>query len=91
LYSRIIAVCDTYDAITTNRLYQKAKEPEMVIKILKECRGTQLDPELIDLFMGMVIKNDELLTLTVPRPEEVANGSGQYQLVPVTLPLSSRK
>jgi HD-GYP domain-containing protein (c-di-GMP phosphodiesterase class II) len=88
-YSRIISVCDTYDAITTNRSYQKAKEPELVIKILKECRGTQLDPELIDLFMGIVVKTDGLFTLSVPRPDEVANGSGQYKLQPLTLPLRS--
>jgi HD-GYP domain-containing protein (c-di-GMP phosphodiesterase class II) len=89
LYARIIAVCDTYDAITTNRSYQKAKEPEMVIKILKDCRGTQLDPELVDILLNLVVKTEGLLTLSVPKPEEVLTGSGQYVIRPVTLPLKS--
>ncbi|MFI5305556.1 MAG: HD domain-containing phosphohydrolase [Nitrospiria bacterium] len=86
LFSRIIAVCDTYDAITTNRSYQKAKDPEMVIKILKECRGSQLDPDLIDLFMEIVVKSDGLLTLSVPKPGETIDGSSHSIIEPVTLP-----
>ena len=89
LFSRIIAVCDTYDAITTNRSYQKAKDPDLVIKILKECRGTQLDPELIDLFMGIVVKSDGLLTLSVLKPDEINKGSGQFLIQPVTLHLKN--
>lgn len=87
IFSRIIAVCDTYDAITTNRSYQKAYEPEQVIKILKGCRGTQLDPELIDVFLGLILKNDGLLKLAVPEAPRSFELSGADFLKPAIFSL----
>ena len=48
---RIIALADTYDAMTSTRSYRKALEHEVAIEETKRCAGTQFDPVLADLFV----------------------------------------
>ena len=52
--SRIIAIADTYDAITNERPYSKAIDKETAIKEIKRCAGTQLDPQIVDIFINEV-------------------------------------
>jgi hypothetical protein len=54
LGARIILVCDTIDAMTTDRPYRKRLGLEVVIGELQKCRGTQFDPTLVDLVIGSV-------------------------------------
>ncbi len=51
LQARIIAVADTYDAVTTDRPYQKGVSKLEGLEILKKLKGTRLDPDLVDLFV----------------------------------------
>ncbi len=51
LSGRIVALCDTYDAITNNRPYKKALDHESACKIIKSERGHAFDPEIVDLFL----------------------------------------
>lgn len=51
LGSRIIAVCDAFDAMTSNRPYRAAMSPLAAIEELKHCAGTQLDPKLVQVFI----------------------------------------
>jgi HD-GYP domain-containing protein (c-di-GMP phosphodiesterase class II) len=51
LYSRIIAVCDTFDAITSTRPYRAKAERQRAIDVLKEECGTQFDPMAVDVFL----------------------------------------
>ncbi|MFT5662402.1 MAG: putative nucleotidyltransferase with HDIG domain [Sulfurimonas sp.] len=48
LFSRILAIADTFDAITTSRIYKNKKNISQAIKELKELAGTRYDPSLID-------------------------------------------
>ena len=48
---RIIALADTYDAMTSTRSYRKALSHETAIEEIKRCAGTQFDPVLADLFV----------------------------------------
>jgi len=48
LGARVIAVADTYDAMTTDRLYQKAMDPSFVLEKLNGWKGTRYDPEVVD-------------------------------------------
>ena len=50
LEARIVAVADAYDALTTNRPYQKEMTHEEARRILVELQGRQLDPELVSVF-----------------------------------------
>ena len=49
--SKIIAVADTYSAITMRRSYKEPRSYDVAVAILKEVAGTQLDAELVDVFV----------------------------------------
>ena len=48
---RVVAVADTFDAITSNRPYREGRPPEVGLKIIKENKGSQFDPECVDAFI----------------------------------------
>jgi len=50
-YTRIISIVDTYDAITTNRCYDKSRPATEAMKILFSCRSTQFEPNLVEKFI----------------------------------------
>ena len=52
LTARIVAIADTFDAITHSRRYRPGKSLEAGMIAIGEGRGTQFDPELVDLFMA---------------------------------------
>lgn len=52
--SRILALADTYDAMTSSRPYRKALEPEMAVTEIKKNLGTQFDPEIGVKFAELV-------------------------------------
>lgn len=47
LMPRIIMVADTFDAMTTNRPYQAAMDPEYVIRIINSLVNTKFDPRVV--------------------------------------------
>ena len=51
--ARIVAVCDTFDAMTSDRSYRKALPDAKAFSELKEGRGTQFDPNLVDAFLRL--------------------------------------
>jgi HD-GYP domain-containing protein (c-di-GMP phosphodiesterase class II) len=52
--SRIVAVADTYDALTSTRSYRSARTLEFATAEIRRVRGTQLDPEVVDCFLELV-------------------------------------
>jgi putative two-component system response regulator len=60
LEGRIAAIADTFDALTSKRVYKPAFPFEQAIDIMHKRRGKDFDPELLDTFLeGM----DEVLTI----------------------------
>ncbi len=53
LGARIIAVADTFAAMTSDRVYRKGLSKELTIEELKRVAGTQLDSELVKVFVEM--------------------------------------
>ncbi len=51
LGARILAVCDAFDAMVTDRPYRKAITTEMALNELKEGVGTQFDPTVVKAFL----------------------------------------
>ncbi|MCD6297514.1 MAG: HD domain-containing protein [Deltaproteobacteria bacterium] len=47
---RLLAVADAFDAMTSDRTYRKALEPEDAVKEISRNRGTQFDPEIVRAF-----------------------------------------
>jgi len=56
LGARILAIADTYDAMTSDRPYRPALSHEIAIEELKRCAGTQFDPKLVDVFVKIFEK-----------------------------------
>lgn len=53
LLGRIICLADCFDAMTTNRTYRAALPLPVAISEVRRCAGTQFDPHLADLFVGL--------------------------------------
>ena len=56
LFARIIGVADTFDAMTSNRVYRSSMDTDYVMNEMKRGRGTQFDPEALDAFLRLVEK-----------------------------------
>jgi HD-GYP domain-containing protein (c-di-GMP phosphodiesterase class II) len=54
LVARIICCCDAYNAMTTDRPYRKALSHEAAIAELKANRGTQFDPQTVDVVLDVI-------------------------------------
>ncbi|MBO5303995.1 MAG: HD domain-containing protein [Lachnospiraceae bacterium] len=54
LNARIIGIADAFDAMTANRVYRKKLDLDFVLEELKKGKGTQFDPEIVDIMLGLI-------------------------------------
>ena len=54
LTARITGIADAFDAMTSKRVYRKALKMDAVIEELKNGRGTQFDPKLVDIMLDLI-------------------------------------
>ena len=52
--ARILLVVDAYDAMTSDRPYQRALPHEYAMAELQRCAGTQFDPDVVDAMVSIV-------------------------------------
>ncbi len=57
---KILAVCDTYDAMTSDRPYRKALPHEVAVQEIRDHSGSQFDPEVAAAFVTMCIEGQLL-------------------------------
>ena len=57
LNARIVCIADSYDAMSSNRIYRDALSKEVIREELVKGRGKQFDPELLDVFLGLFDEN----------------------------------
>jgi HD-GYP domain-containing protein (c-di-GMP phosphodiesterase class II) len=55
-FSRIVAISDVYDALTTDRCYRPGLPPDQALEMMSKDRGTHFDPYLYDIFANAVVK-----------------------------------
>ena len=60
LASRIIFVCDAFDAMTTDRPYRRAIPFEEAVAEIRSNAGTQFDPDLVDRFIAIIASKQPL-------------------------------
>lgn len=54
LVARIICVCDSFDAMNTDRCYRKRLKRAKIIEELNTNRGLQFDPKILDIFLELI-------------------------------------
>ena len=54
LEARILAIADTFEAMTSARPYRPALSREEVVKELRQGAGTKFDPKLVEVFVGLI-------------------------------------
>jgi putative two-component system response regulator len=52
LAARIVAIADTFDAITHQRPYRERRSAATAARVLRDGRGTEFDPALVDIFLA---------------------------------------
>jgi putative nucleotidyltransferase with HDIG domain len=80
LPARIIAVADTFDAMTTNRPYQSAKEPEYAIRIIQSLTRNKFDSDVVQALTRLFERGE----IRVKRTATVAG-----EVDPVAIPAPS--
>jgi HD-GYP domain-containing protein (c-di-GMP phosphodiesterase class II) len=74
LLARVIAVADTFDALTTNRPYQKAHDPVDALRIIENLSGKRLDPDAVTALMAVFYRGDILIQK--PQAQTILTDSG---------------
>jgi HD-GYP domain-containing protein (c-di-GMP phosphodiesterase class II) len=54
LGARVILACDAYDAITTDRVYRKARPSQEAMRELRRCSGRDFDPQVVDVLAAVI-------------------------------------
>jgi len=69
LLARVIAVADTFDALTTNRPYQQAHTSEQALQIIRNLAGKRLDPRAVDALLAVYARGEiKIQRFTIKRP-----------------------
>ena len=84
LGARIIAVCDAYHAMTTDRVYQPPIDQGAALDELRRCAGAHFDPHVVDVFCA------EMEAGRMPRPGAVEASGPPVDILPEPLPTALR-
>ncbi|PKL13870.1 MAG: diguanylate cyclase [Spirochaetae bacterium HGW-Spirochaetae-8] len=57
LEARIIAVADSYDAMTSHRSYREGLQKEQAMSEILRCSGTQFDPQIVTVFISLLAED----------------------------------
>jgi HD-GYP domain-containing protein (c-di-GMP phosphodiesterase class II) len=74
MLARLIAVADTFDALTTNRPYQQAHTPEQALQIIRNLAGKRLDPDAVAALLAVYERGEirlQRFSLRRPTPPPV--------------------
>jgi HD-GYP domain-containing protein (c-di-GMP phosphodiesterase class II) len=78
LLARVIAVADTFDALTTNRPYQHAYPPEEALKIIHDLAGKRLDPVTVRALVAVYERGEIRIprSIAIKRPVSAGDATG---------------
>ena len=77
--ARIVAVCDAYQAMTSDRTYSRALGHEAACRELRAMAGTQFDPEVVEAFLAEIAVSDAKDTLHASSDSEIAEISARVR------------
>ena len=73
LIARILCLADTFDAMSSNRAYRSAMTRETVLAEIEKCAGSQFDPELAPVFVGLDFSEYDRMVATHVRQAAIEN------------------
>lgn len=89
LGSRIIAVADFFEAITTRRHYRRPMPLDVAIQLLKKESGTHFDPSIVDCFLR-IMENDSTLLASLRKQFENEGGRKADDKRPLRIPFQTQ-
>lgn len=90
MLARVIAVADTFDALTTNRPYQQAHTPDQALQIIRNLAGKRLDPTAVDALLAVYERGEiRIQRFTIKRPVATPQSEPAATTAPATPSLSS--
>ena len=72
LLPRIIAVADTFDALTTTRPYQRAHDPKEALRIINSLSGKRLDPSAVAALVAIYERGEIQVPTPLPMTAPIA-------------------
>ncbi|MEW6534901.1 MAG: HD-GYP domain-containing protein [Candidatus Auribacterota bacterium] len=86
LFARIIGVADTYDTLTSERVYRKKRSVDFAIQVILNASGTQFDPEVVEAFYNAYgrykdVPGSPFYTNGVKDPAQIAETSGSLDYI----------
>src|SRR6266478_5734109 len=85
LTARVVSIADSFDAITHRRRYSHARSFKEAISAIGEGKGTQFDPELVDLFLSPPVRTkieNAMREANMPRTKRANRRHGESQRAP---------
>ncbi|HEY6339475.1 MAG TPA: HD domain-containing phosphohydrolase [Candidatus Sulfotelmatobacter sp.] len=84
LLARVIAVADTFDALTTTRPYQNAHTPDQALQIIQNLSGKRLDPVVVAALLAVYGRGEiKLQKFVIRRPVPAAANATAAAAAPV--------
>ncbi len=71
LFSRILTLADSIDAMISDRFYRKALSPPQIVAEIECCSGNQFDPTVVEAFFDMIRENRHTLSFLSPLHDAV--------------------
>ena len=96
LIGRVLALADTFDAMSSTRSYRAATPREKVLEEIRRCAGTQFDPALVPMFVNLNFADFEqaLFCAIKTRQHRLSSPDNQavsYSHISKSLQLRSKK
>ena len=84
LYARIVGVADSYDAMSSNRVYRRHLNKDEIIEEIQQGAGTQFDPNIVPYMVDMI--NDGYVNVVKMETAENDSGSNNIHLTEDDIP-----
>ncbi len=84
LYARIVGVADSYDAMSSNRVYRRHLNKDEIIEEIQRGAGTQFDPEIVVYMVDMI--NDGYVNVVKMETADNEEGTADFHLTEDDIP-----
>jgi HD-GYP domain-containing protein (c-di-GMP phosphodiesterase class II) len=84
LYARIVGVADSYDAMSSNRVYRRHLNKDDIIEEIQKGSGTQFDPDIVKYMVDMI--NDGYVNVVKMETAETDDESSDFHITESDIP-----